>query len=154
MILSATNPYALDVVLAQIMHTDPMGILTIQNSAERGLVKMDEVQCIFPQGGRLLVYEDFKLPKSKGVDFTGSVPKFLKRPVGYLFGSLLSPRPVVQREKCIGCGKCKESCPQHTIAIQNHKAYIHKNNCIRCYCCHEMCPVRAISIKRSRLFDM
>lgn len=56
------------------MHTDPMGILTIQNSCRTGAVKMDEVQCIFPQGGRLLVYEDFKLPKSKGVDFTGSVP--------------------------------------------------------------------------------
>ena len=38
----------------------------------------------------------------------------------------LSPRLQILRypERCIGCGKCAESCPPHTISVVNRKAVI------------------------------
>ena len=63
----------------------------------------------------------------------------------------LTPRPVVDRSRCIGCGKCAESCPPKTIRIQNRKAKIDPSGCIKCFCCHEMCPVKAISVRKPRI---
>ena len=56
--------------------------------------------------------------------------------------------------KCIGCGKCAESCPAHTIQILERKAVIAYPNCIRCFCCHEMCPKQAVDIRRLGIFDL
>ena len=50
--------------------------------------------------------------------------------------------------RCIGCGRCAESCPRQVIQIQGGKASIDLKNCISCFCCQEMCPVKAIGAKR------
>lgn len=66
---------------------------------------------------------------------------------------LIAPRPKIDRRKCVGCGKCAEICPGHTIAVRDKKARIDPAHCIRCFCCHEMCPVKAIDVKHFRLFQ-
>ncbi|MFQ7025670.1 MAG: 4Fe-4S binding protein [Acutalibacteraceae bacterium] len=71
-----------------------------------------------------------------------------------LAAKIATPVPKIRTGKCIGCGKCAESCPQHTIEIKHKKAYIIYDNCIRCYCCHEMCPEHIIDIKRLALFNL
>ena len=57
-------------------------------------------------------------------------------------------RTIRRRRECVGCGRCAESCPQHTIQIRKGKAVIDYKNCIRCFCCHEMCPKHVIDIRR------
>lgn len=70
----------------------------------------------------------------------------------------VAPHPVVNRKKCIGCGKCAEICPQNTIDLLGEqgkrKAKIEPERCIRCFCCHEMCPVKAIDVKKVSLFRL
>ena len=66
----------------------------------------------------------------------------------------LAPRPKIHRSKCIGCGKCAEICPGHTITVENGKAHIVPRACIRCFCCHEMCPAKAIDVKRAGIFNL
>ena len=96
------------------------------------------------------VISDFLPPQSKSSDFIQYLPSFL-RP---LAAKIATPVPKIRTGKCIGCGKCAESCPQHTIEIKHKKAYIIYDNCIRCYCCHEMCPEHIIDIKRLALFNL
>ena len=94
----------------------------------------------------------FLLPGSwRRVDFADSTP----RPVRWAVPAverLVAPRPVIAAAKCIGCGRCAEICPRHTIRLAKGKARIRPAECIRCFCCHEVCPVQAIDTKRFFLF--
>ena len=56
-------------------------------------------------------------------------------------------------KKCIGCGRCKESCPVDTIRMADGKARILPEKCIRCFCCQEMCPAGAVEIRRLGIFN-
>ena len=150
MTLCATNPYELDLVLTKVIGRKPEDIPLVDCARERGLCpdSADEVTLC---GDPLSTFADFKMPKSRTVDFITSIPKPLRGICEPIIRRYLTPRPKVLTNKCVGCGKCAESCPAHTIAIVDKKACIDRSRCIRCYCCHEMCPIHAIQVKRSRL---
>lgn len=61
--------------------------------------------------------------------------------------------PRVDAAKCVGCGRCAESCPMHVIRIENRKAVMTSKGCISCFCCQEMCPAHAIEARSRRLFS-
>ena len=66
-----------------------------------------------------------------------------------LFHSFFGRRrsyPKVDAERCVGCGRCAESCPQHIIEIKEKKAVFRRKGCISCFCCQEMCPAHAIGV--------
>ena len=76
---------------------------------------------------------------------------------GKLFSLLppfLQPRPSVVRARCVGCGRCADSCPAHTIAIKEGKAVIDRHECIKCFCCQELCPKHAIEVKKNIIFKL
>ena len=58
--------------------------------------------------------------------------------------------PAVLPEKCVGCGKCAESCPKGIIRVAERRAVIAPKGCISCFCCQEMCPAHAIEAVRRR----
>ena len=90
----------------------------------------------------------FILPKSVSVDFVSIFPKSLRTPIRSFLDRALVALPRVKKTTCIGCGKCAESCPQHTILLVEKKAVINRHACISCFCCQEMCPVKAIKTVR------
>ncbi|MCL6559809.1 MAG: 4Fe-4S binding protein, partial [Firmicutes bacterium] len=54
-------------------------------------------------------------------------------------------RPVIDQEKCRGCGKCKKSCPASAIEGDMRKPHaIDYSRCLRCLACIEVCPFNAI----------
>ena len=145
-LIASRSPFCLDLLLNRLIALKPQQAPTVLHSIRRGLCPDD------PSGLRVLnpdslplTIPDFVHPQSKTVDFSGNLPPFL-RPAVQKAAKLLSPRPVIDPERCIGCGKCAQSCPAQIILIQEHKAKIQRG-CIRCYCCHEMCPVKAIHIR-------
>ncbi|MCQ2306590.1 MAG: NADH-quinone oxidoreductase subunit NuoF [Bacteroidales bacterium] len=62
---------------------------------------------------------------------------------------------VIDKDKCIGCGKCAKNCPAEAISKTNYIAEGHKlpsmaidtTKCIKCGACISGCKFEAISIK-------
>ncbi len=52
----------------------------------------------------------------------------------------------IDKDKCVGCGRCAEACPQHALALADGKSNVDINKCIGCFECITVCPVKAISI--------
>lgn len=47
-------------------------------------------------------------------------------------------------DKCIGCKKCLEVCPQECIDFANGYAKIIQSSCLHCGNCFTVCPVKAV----------
>lgn len=47
---------------------------------------------------------------------------------------------------CIGCGLCRQDCPENNIRVTNKKAEIISQNCIKCGHCVAICPKAAVSM--------
>ena len=61
-------------------------------------------------------------------------------------GSWRTLRPVVDSEKCTGCGLCNSFCPEASITILEHKAVINYDYCKGCGVCANECPSNAIQM--------
>ncbi|MBN2477779.1 ATP-binding protein [Candidatus Micrarchaeota archaeon] len=56
-----------------------------------------------------------------------------------------SVKAEVDREKCIGCGKCERICNFSAVHLKEKKAEINKFLCEGCGACELVCPVNAIT---------
>ena len=50
----------------------------------------------------------------------------------------------IDKNKCIGCGKCVELCPINNLSLKEGKS-TSNNRCTMCYRCISLCPVKAIT---------
>ena len=150
-LVASRSPYAVDVCGTALVGLNPEDVLMLKLAAERGLVSLSPGELeILGDPLEELRMPDFQKAQASSTDFIDRLPKFL-RPAAK---KLATPYPRIDKKHCVGCGKCAESCPQHTIRLREHKAEIDYKNCIRCYCCHEMCPKHVVEIKRLGLFNL
>ena len=57
---------------------------------------------------------------------------------------------VINKNKCIGCGKCAEICPGNLLQIKNNRAEIRDvRDCWGCTACVKICPQNAICYQLS-----
>ncbi len=66
--------------------------------------------------------------------------------------SIGKKRAVIDKEKCIKCGKCKESCPYSAI-VELGRAKINEEKCVSCGRCITQCPFGAIADK-SQIYQL
>ncbi len=52
----------------------------------------------------------------------------------------------VNKERCVGCGKCVKICPQQALHLADGKSVVDLSRCIGCFECITVCPPKAISI--------
>lgn len=103
--------------------------------------------------------EDMKCKNFK-LSRNAKVVNFLTPSLNNFVASLTAPNPVLIEEKCIGCKKCDEVCPErpNVISFIKHNSKMipkwNYNNCIRCFCCQELCPQGAIETKDKPLSKM
>ena len=58
--------------------------------------------------------------------------------------------PVIDEDKCLGCGGCMENCPCGALELEDKggydkKSHVYTQNCTACHSCEPICPVQAIS---------
>lgn len=149
-VLVSRSPYALDVIGEHIMKNDG-NVKMLDYAAERGYVSRDwrKIELV---GNVDIPQYDFAQPDS--VSFLGNLSGFM----GGRFAKLFEAKPAINKKKCIGCGKCAESCPRHTITIDKKSkkklAVIHRGDCIRCYCCQELCPIGAVDVQQNFIIKL
>ena len=125
--IASRSPYAADEAGAALMALRPAMSPVLRHARQRGLCDPKELEYI---GDELCPAEPpFTLPDSvtKGESLLTAKG---------LFHRICGRRkalPVVRMDKCVGCGRCAESCP--------------KKSCIACFCCQEMCPAHAIDVQ-------
>lgn len=144
-LISGENSWAADVVGAELLGLPASRLPMLANAISRGFCpdSSDKIQVLGDSIEQLRV-KDFQRAGVSDTDFITRLPK----PLRPLAERLTASYPKINEKECVGCGKCEESCPQHTIAIVNNKAKVEYKNCIRCFCCHEMCPRHVIDIRR------
>ncbi len=58
------------------------------------------------------------------------------------------PKPVINTEKCTGCGTCVGVCPAGVLELQGGKAVAVKpEECLGCRACEASCPEGAITVE-------
>lgn len=147
LLLASRDMYTQDHFAAQLMGLQPEEIVMLRQAMERGLIHPDALELVgdsVPDG-----LTDFVKPDTSNLDFTSKVPSFLQKPFAAAMKRILKSYPKLEADKCVGCGKCAESCPAHIITIQDKKAVFKRKGCISCFCCQEMCPMKAISVKKA-----
>ena len=153
LLLGSVNPLALDVVASEIL-----GIPREQNplllaAARRGITpsRLEEVEVIGADAATIRV-PGYRLPATVEELGIGKHLTGWKKPLAPYIKNWLSQWPRVAQGKCVGCGVCRDSCPEGAITVTGGKpkiALIDDKLCIRCYCCHELCPEGAIGLRRS-----
>ncbi|RKI88624.1 DUF362 domain-containing protein [Parablautia intestinalis] len=147
LLLAARDFYTQDYFAAGLMGLDPVNIEMIRQAVKAGLASPDEITIIgdpVPEG-----LTPFQVPDTKKLDFSSFLPGFLRKPFAKAANRLFRSYPQLNRDLCVGCGKCAESCPSHVITIEDKKAKFKRKGCISCFCCQEMCPMKAISVKKA-----
>ncbi len=142
--LCSRDVYAADEAGVQLMGIQPTLAPLIRLARKRGLIDPAQVEKV---GDALIAANPpFALPdaimaKERFFSTNGLFHHFFGRKRTY---------PVIAADRCIGCGRCAESCPKHLIDITARKAVIARKGCISCFCCQEMCPAKAIDTIRKR----
>jgi len=54
---------------------------------------------------------------------------------------------VINKDACIGCGACINTCPMEAIQMLNKVAKINDQKCIKCKACITVCMLDAITVK-------
>lgn len=143
-VLASRSPYALDEAAVSLMGLNPILVPTVRFARRQGLVDPKSLEWvgdpILPANPPFLL-PDAIISRERFFSANGLFHCFFSRKRTY---------PVIRPEKCIGCGKCAESCPRHLIDVVERKAVIARKGCISCFCCQEMCPAHAIDAERKR----
>ncbi|OPX43786.1 NAD(P)H-quinone oxidoreductase subunit I [Ruminiclostridium hungatei] len=118
-------------------------VLKAAQAANWGTVLPEEIE-VLGRSIEEMKCRDFKLSRN------AKVINFLTPGLTSLVSTMTAPDPVLVEEKCIGCRKCQEACPEkaRVISFIRHNGKVipkwNYSNCIRCFCCQELCPKGAI----------
>jgi uncharacterized protein (DUF362 family)/ferredoxin len=148
LLLASSNPLALDIAAAEIMGLPRTKNPLLLAAERRGLISHIEDIEVVGEDLSSIQINDYVFPATITEGVGLAMSPLAKLPAfGAIARSLLAKMPHIIKKDCVGCGVCRDSCPQKAIIITRQKAIINKKDCIRCYCCHELCPKKAVEIR-------
>lgn len=147
-IVASEDMYSADLAAMALANISPEEVPMMREAQKRGLTDLQ----LNAVGDSL---EDLIVPDFKRSDFVdnnvlrGRVPGCLSN----ILQKWLALKPVIDKQKCIGCGVCRDVCPSKTIVLRKKKVRIYRKPCVKCFCCQEFCPQKAIAGKRNKLIS-
>jgi len=145
-LILSDDPVAVDATFCRLVGLDPAFVPTNAIGHRRGLGRFAEDEIAYV-GDPLetLIDTDFKVVR-KPVYSNASYAHY------NIIKNAILPRPVINADDCVRCGRCVEACPVPDKAVRfrdgrRRPPRYDYDACIRCYCCHEMCPEGAIEKK-------
>ena len=151
-LLLSTDPVALDAVFCHLVNLKPELVPTNVSGMEQGVGNFAEIEVLTEEGSLTpeeagAKYGNKKFNVQRSAEFRGAL-----QPVKFL-APFLEKKPIVKKDKCVGCGICVRACPVEgkAVEVRGGKAEYDYSKCIKCYCCQEMCPEEAITVKKSLL---
>jgi uncharacterized protein (DUF362 family)/NAD-dependent dihydropyrimidine dehydrogenase PreA subunit len=152
-IIMGESMSAVDSVAVRLIGYDnPLDIPALKEAYDNkwGVVLPEEIE-VLGETMDSMKAKNFKLCRMGG-NFHFVSPKLTP-----FLRNMLAPNPTLVPDKCIGCKRCREVCPESDKVIKMVKREEKlaptwdMKNCIRCFCCQELCPVGAIEIKYTTL---
>lgn len=150
LLAASANPYALDVLCAHLIGIEPVQVPTLQAAINRGLVPSDISQIEILGEYKEYVVNDYRLVTGqRSLQFKKESNNIFGKATAAFLETVLSSKPRVKAEECIGCRECEKICPAKAITMADKKPVIDRKKCIRCFCCQEFCPKGAMKVHRT-----
>jgi uncharacterized protein (DUF362 family)/Pyruvate/2-oxoacid:ferredoxin oxidoreductase delta subunit len=144
-LILSTDPFALDVIAADLIGLKPEKVPTLMAARARGLTsRLNEIQ-LKGDSRSLWRIQDFLIPKAVSTNFLDrvSLPRNVKR---FLLNRV-RPYPIFDHQRCVGCSDCVNNCPPKALTMnENQRPVVDLEACIRCFCCQELCPHQAVKL--------
>ncbi len=145
LILGSTDPIALDTVATYAIGYEDLTLWTNVHGQKAGL-GCNDINQIWIRGVDWATFPKKRLrhPAPPRVG-RGSLYDQLTRFVNH---TVLRPRPVINGQKCTGCGDCIQRCP--TSAISSSEANVPQIDlaqCAECGCCIKICEAEAVELE-------
>jgi len=144
-IAASRDAVALDAVMSAMVGIDPLKVPTTREASRRGLGVADPHRIeVIGEPEAIPAISDFEVPSNWHFFL---VPGALSKAVLRWFWV----KPVVQPDKCTGCGDCEAACAASAVSLTGGRARVEPSRCVSCLCCIEACPSGAIEPRMSRL---
>lgn len=147
LLLFSTDPVALDATACRIIDLEPELVPTIVAGRSLGLGDDRQIH-LLGDSMEDFFCPDFKVNRKR--DFSKDA---MHRWLAPIMRRHVTPRPVIDKERCTRCGTCVKMCPVVPKAVEFRRPdraqppEYDYGLCIRCYCCQETCPDSAISVE-------
>jgi uncharacterized protein (DUF362 family)/NAD-dependent dihydropyrimidine dehydrogenase PreA subunit len=147
-LIASADAVSVDAVCSKMMGIEPLEIDTTRFADQMGLGEghLEHIEIV---GGPLESLNDFQVSRPSRA-IMKKIPKFLLDIIKRLIESI-KPRPKINREKCVKCMMCVNSCPAKAIDGITFK--IDPDKCIMCFCCRELCRYGAVKMNGNFLYD-
>lgn len=156
-IVAGESPHRVDLLCASLIGLRREEVPTLEAALERGLIPERAEELDVAGDAAEFAITDFQLVTTGNSHlFRGDGSSLRKRITGSMLQKILTQRPALKKDKCVGCAACRDVCPAKAITIKKRRPVIDRKKCIRCFCCQEFCPQSAMEVHRTaiaRLFD-
>ena len=154
-LLVSKNGHKLDLIGANLIGLTCEGVPTLAAAIRRGLItgRTEDISVSRdPETYRQQGFKTIPAQPDSHLHFGGN--GWIWKGINAAARKILPAFPKLIPDRCVGCGRCRDTCPAGAITMRGGKPRIRRRQCIHCFCCQEFCPKGALEAGRHRILRM